>query len=64
MASEGAKDMTKSARDGDFLAWALLFLSVPPRSFPAPHSQPSGGIGGNDFLTPFSGCFFLLDDNK
>jgi len=27
-----------------FLAWALLFLSVPPRSFPAPHSQPTGGV--------------------
>jgi len=58
------KEHDKGRQGWRSLAWALLFLSDPPRRSPAPHSQPTGGVEGSNFLKPFSGCFFFLDDNK
>lgn len=48
-----------------FFGGGFALPSVPPRVFPAPHSQPTGVIEGSSFLKPFSGCFsfsMTIDD--
>jgi len=51
------KGHDKKRHGGRFFGGGFALPSVPPRVFPAPHSQPTGVIEGRSFLKPFSGCF-------